>query len=58
MDDKKRFELKDFYRAKDSDALIQIGKEPEILKKVNSDYYLQLFWGLEKQSTPRIVIKI
>jgi hypothetical protein len=28
------------------------------LKKVNSDYYLQLFWGLEKQSTPRMILKI
>lgn len=53
----KTIELKDFYRSKGSAAEIRIGTNPEILRSVECEYYCDLFWALEKESTPYIIIR-
>jgi hypothetical protein len=49
------YELKDFYRAKDSPAEIQIGKNPEVLRKVDTKYYVDLYWGLDPKAMPYMI---
>ena len=44
------YELKDFYRAKDSPADIQIGKNPEVLRRLETKYYAELYWSLDQES--------
>jgi hypothetical protein len=49
------YELKDFYRAKDSPADIQIGKNPDVLRRLETKYYVELYWSLDQKSMPKMV---
>lgn len=46
------YELKDFYRAKDSPAEIQIGKNPEVLRRLDTKYYTKLYWAIDANAMP------
>jgi len=48
-------ELKQYYRAKDSEAEIKTGKQLEVLKKVDTEYYAQLYWNLEPDQLPPLI---
>ena len=50
-------ELKDFYRSKVGNAIIQIGTNPEILREADTKYYCELFWALESESIPHMVVR-
>ena len=50
-----KYELQDFYRAKDSPAEIQIGNNPDVLRRVETKYYTDLYWGLETKMIPYMV---
>lgn len=53
--EREHYNLKQFYRAKNSDAEIKIGENPEVLQRVDTKYYCELFWALEPQSQPEII---
>mmetsp|Transcript_23420 Transcript_23420/g.36085 ORF Transcript_23420/g.36085 Transcript_23420/m.36085 type:complete len:101 (+) Transcript_23420:31-333(+) len=49
------YEVKQFYRSKDSSAEIQIGQYPTVLQAADSKFLCDLFWNLESESFPSFI---
>ena len=52
----KVLELRQFYRTEDSPAEIQVFKEASILPRLDSKYFLDMFWQVEPFSIPKVVL--
>ena len=50
-----RHKLKDFYRSKDSQAEIIVGQQEQVLERVDTKYFCELFWALEPESFPLFI---
>ena len=52
---KETFELKEFYRSKDSPAEIEIEQQKDVLERLDTRYYLDLYWSIEPKSMPFLI---
>jgi len=50
--DRQQYDIREFYRGKDTPAAMPIGKHPGILQEADTRYYLNLLWGLEPKLIP------